>query len=45
MSSLEYESLVREQLNALGYNSAAIPDEVRAAPASRGPWHGTRFAR
>lgn len=25
----EYEALVRDQLNALGYNSEAIPDEVR----------------
>ena len=29
-----YENLVREQLNALGYNSDAIPDEVRHAARS-----------
>ena len=26
----EYEQLVREQLTQLGYNSEAIPDDVRA---------------
>ena len=31
----EYETLVREQLNALGYNSDAIPDEVRRALCRR----------
>lgn len=29
-----YETLVRQQLDALGYDSAAIPDDVRrASPA------------
>ena len=30
-----YEKLVREQLNALGYNSEAIPDAVRGATQTR----------
>ena len=35
-----YESLVRQQLDALGYDSAAIPDDVRRAaspPLARSP--------
>ena len=34
-----YEQLVRQQLDALGYDSAAIPDDVRA---SNSP-HGSSF--
>ena len=33
MADNEYESLVREQLTQLGYNSEAIPDEVFTHPA------------
>ena len=34
-SMASYENLVREQLNALGYNSEAIPDAVRGATQTR----------
>ena len=32
-----YEQLVRQQLDALGYDSAAIPDDVRALTPSTDP--------
>ena len=34
-----YEQLVRQQLDALGYDSAAIPDDVRAPNSP----HGSSF--